>query len=287
MDSDLAVYAKGKAFQDGVYDLRSFELVVGGYRSILDRLVAVLLGRRHLPEKAKRQLNYNVKVKNGSIELLIDFALDHPEFLGALVEGGGYQLSAAITKLYRDAITLRKAAASLIEKGIKFEIRISNSFNFGSHNTNVVVQDSEIIIPEPKILFAAQATRPPTDKVLRKVDGAQIEKIDLISDEETFTLDSDKRTILGRDKQILPARMKILGRLDMVAFSAHRGAIVSDSERYPVTWNEEIRSKMQRAADRDGVLFTVQPIIDHSRLDTDAIGFHVLDCEDPQQRINF
>ncbi|MFN2300701.1 MAG: hypothetical protein ABR565_02355, partial [Gammaproteobacteria bacterium] len=131
--------------KDGVYDLRSLELVVGGYRSILDRLVAVQLGRRHLPEKAKRQLNYDVTVRNGSIELLIDFVLDHPEALGVFAEGGGYQLSAVITKLYRDAISLRKAAAVFIEKGVKFEIKISNSFNFGSHNTNVVVEDSEII----------------------------------------------------------------------------------------------------------------------------------------------
>ena len=286
MDNDLTVYAKGAAFEDGVYDLRSLELVVSAYRSILDGLVAVQMGRRRLPAKTKRQLNYDVTINNGSIELLIDFVLNHPEIIGVLSDGGGYQLSAYITKLYRDAINLREAAASFIEKGLTFDIKIVNSFNFGSHNTQVAIEDSEIIIPDPKILFAAQTTRAPTDRVLRKMDGDRLKKIDLISGEEKFTLDREKRSILGRDKQILPARLKIVGRLDMVAFSAHRGEIVSDGERYPVTWTDEIRTKMHKVADHEGVQFTVQPIIDHSRLSTEAIGFHVLDCENPQHRMD-
>lgn len=286
MDSDLKIYANGKSFEDGVYDLRSLELLLSGYRSILDRLVAVQLGHRQLPDKTKRQLNYNVKINEGSIELLVDFILDHPETLAVLAHDGGYQLSVILTKLYRDAIGLRVAAAKFIEKGLIFNIKINNSFNWGSRNTNIVVEDSEIIIPDPKILFAAQATRFPTDKVLKKIDGNNIEKVDISSPEETFTLDDEKRIILGRDKQILPASLKIVGRLDMIAFSSHRGVIISDNERFPVTWDEIIRSKMQKLADTEGVLFTVNPVIDHSRLDTNAIGFHVLDCEQPQSSMD-
>jgi len=282
MDSDLKIYANGKAFEDGVYDLRSLELLLSGYRSILDRLVAVQLGHRQLPDKTKKQLNYNVKINEGSIEFLVDFVLEHPETLAVLAHDGGYQLSVVLTKLYRDAIGLRVAAAKFIEKGLTFNIKINNSFNWGSRNTNIVIEDSEIIIPNPKILFAAQATRSPTDKVLKKIDGENIEKVDISSPEETFTLDDEKRIILGRDKQILLASLKLVGRLDMIAFSSHRGVIISDNERFPVTWDEKIRSKMQKLADKEGVLFTVNPVIDHSRLDTNAIGFHVLDCEQPQ-----
>lgn len=285
MDRDLKIYAEGEAFKRGVYDLRSLELLVTGYRAILDQLVAVQLGRRHLPEKAKRQLNYKVQIKEGSIELLIDFVLDHPEVVALVAADGGFHLSAVITKLYRDAISLRKAAAKFIEKRLKFDIKISNSFNFGSHNTNVVVQKSEIIIPDPKILFAAQGTRAPTDKVLRKIDGKRIEKVDMASRQDTFTLAPDDREILGRDKQVLPAHLTLVGRLDVVAFSSHRGSIISDNQRYPVTWDEKIRRKMQKVADRDGILFSVKPIIDHSRLDENAIGFHVIDCREPQGRL--
>lgn len=286
MESDLKIYAKGKAFEDGVYDLRSLELLLSGYRSILDRLVAVQLGHRQLPDKTKRQLNYDVKINEGSIELLVNFVLEHPETLAVLASDGGYQLSIILTKLYRDAIGLRVAAAKFIEKGLTFNIKINNSFNWGDRNTNIVIEDSEIIIPDPKILFAAQATRFPTDKVLKKVDGKNIEKVDLSSPDETFTLDNEKRIILGRDKQILPASLKIVGRLDMIAFSSHRGVIISDNEKFPVTWDEKIRSKMQKLADKEGVLFTVNPVIDHSRLDTNAIGFHVLDCEQPQSSMD-
>lgn len=286
MESDIKIRAKGKSFESGVYDLRSLELLVSGYRTILDRLVAIQLGRRQLAEKTKRQLNYNVKVKEGSIELLIDFVLDHPELIAIVAHDGGQQLSVTLTKLYRDAIELRKAASQFIEKGISFDIRINNSFNFGSNNTNVVVEDSEIIIPDPKILFAAQATRSATDKIVKKVDGINIESVDLTGGEISYSLSESSRQILGRDKQVLPARLKIFGRLDMIAFSSHRGVIISDGERFPVTWDEQIRSKMQSLADREGVLFTVQPVIDNSRLDSDAIGFHVLGCERPQSNLD-
>jgi hypothetical protein len=192
----------------------------------------------------------------------------------------------ATTTLKIAAIDLRKAAAEFIEKGIRFDIKISNSFNWGSRNTNVIVEGSEIIIPDPKIIFAAQATRSSTDKILSRIDGENIEKVDMVSDKETFTLDVSKRNILGRDKQVLPARLKIVGRLDMIAFSSHRGLIVSDSDKFSVTWDEQIRAKLQKVTDTEGVLFTVQPIIDHSRLNGDAIGFHVLDCEMPQNSMN-
>jgi hypothetical protein len=46
MDRDIRVYAEGLAFKNGVYDLRALETVITGYRKVLDRLVAVQMGRR-------------------------------------------------------------------------------------------------------------------------------------------------------------------------------------------------------------------------------------------------
>lgn len=282
MDHDLKIYSKGSAFEGGIYDLRSLETLISSYRSILDHLVTVQLGRRQLTNKIKNQLNYKVEIKEGSIELLINFALEHPELLIVSAEDGGYQLSNIITKLFKDAINLRKAASKFIEKGVVFNIKITNSFNFGSNNVYTNAEGSEILIPDTKILWAAQATRFPTDKILKKVDGKEIEQVELIARNEKFSINENDREILGRDKEILNATLQISGRLDMIAFSSHRGIILSDKESFPVTWDEKIRSKMQKIADIEGILFTVQPVIDHSRLNNDAIGFHVLECKNPQ-----
>lgn len=83
-DHNLRFYAKGAAFKDGVYDLRSMELLIASYRSITDRLIAVHLGRRQLTPSIKNQIDYQVQVKPGSIEFLIDFVFSHKEILACL-----------------------------------------------------------------------------------------------------------------------------------------------------------------------------------------------------------
>lgn len=282
-NSDLRIYANGKAFQDGIYDLRSLELLVSNYRVILDRLVAVQLGRRQVPKGSERQLNYEVQIKDGSIELLIKFALEHPEFVAFLSLDGGYQLSETVVRLYKGAIDLRKAAARFIENGVTFNISITNSFNVGSNNISADENSGQISISDPKILWAAQMTRAPTDRLLKRIDGQKIRYMDLRSRESEFRLGAEDRTILGRDKEELDAEINIVGRLDMIAFTSHRGTIVSEGESFPVTWGDDLRSKMQKMADIEDIVFRVRPVIDNSRLNRDAIGFHVLDCRTLQQ----
>lgn len=75
MEQDLRIYAKGLAFSDGVYDLRTLESLITNYRKILDRLVAVQLGKKQVSPDLKNQLDYDVRINSGSIELLINFAL--------------------------------------------------------------------------------------------------------------------------------------------------------------------------------------------------------------------
>ena len=48
MENDIRIYAEGLAFADGIYDLRTLELIISNYRKILDRLVAVQLGKRQV-----------------------------------------------------------------------------------------------------------------------------------------------------------------------------------------------------------------------------------------------
>lgn len=287
MDQDLRIYAEGLAFSGGVYDLRTLESLITNYRKILDRLVAVQLGKKQVSPDLKNQLDYDVRINPGSIELLINFALEHKEYIAAFAADGGAALSQVVVSLLRDAVVLREKASECIEKGLSVNINISNSFNIGSRitNTNVSYDNNTgtILINDPKILWAAQVTRSPVNGLLSQIDGNAVEYIDINNGNDEFRLTPEQRNIIGKQKEELPTTLNIMGRLDMVAFTAHRGSIISDGEKFSVTWDEQIRQKMQKLADIDGVMFKVRPVVDHKRLDNETIGFHVLDCGDPQQ----
>lgn len=289
MEQDIRIYAKGLAFSEGIYDLRTLEAVISNYRKILDRLVSVQLGRRQVSRNLRTHLGYQVQINSGSIELLIEFLLEHKEFIAAFAADGGHTLAQILVALLRDAIDLRKKASELIKKGLAVNITISNSFNIGStiNSTNVSFDRTSgtILISDPKILWAAQVTRSPVNEILTCVDGKSVEYIDMNSSANELRLTSDDRDIIGQYKEELPTTLNIIGRLDMVAFSSHRGGIVSDNERFSVTWDDQIRSKMQKIADVEGVMFKVRPVVDHKRLDNSAIGFHILDCVDPQEKM--
>lgn len=289
MDKDIRIYAKGLAFSDGIYDLRALESVISNYRKILDRLVSVQLGKRQVTRDLRAQLGYQVQINPGSIELLVKFLLEHKEVIAVFAADGGYALSDILVKLLRDAINLRKKAAEVLKKGLTINIRIKNSFNIGANinsgNVSFDQASGSILISDPKILWAAQVTRSPINEILSNVDGKNVELIDMSSTSSELRLTTEDRDIIGQHKEELLTTLTVVGRLDVVAFSSHRGSIISDGERFSVKWDEKIRSKMQRIADVEGVMFKVRPVVDHKRLDSSAIGFHVLDCSDPQEKM--
>lgn len=289
MDQDIRIYAKGLAFSDGIYNLRTLESVISNYRKILDRLVTVQLGKRQVSRDLRSQLGYQVQISSGSIELLVKFLLEHKELLVVFAADGGYTLSEIVVRLLRDAIDLRKKASELLKNGLTVNVRITNSFNIGSKinsdNVSIDQKDGSILINDPRILWAAQMTRYPVNEILASVDGRTVEYIDMSSPTNELRLTCEDRDIIGQHREELPTTLTIVGRLDMVAFSSHRGSIISDNERFSVTWDELIRSKMQRIADVEGVVFKVRPVVDHKRLESSAIGFHVLDCGDPQGKM--
>jgi hypothetical protein len=289
MEEDIRIYAKGLAFSDGIYDLRTLESVISNYRKIFDQLVTVQLGKRQVSRDLRSQLGYQVQISSGSIELLVKFMFEHKELLMVFAADGGYTLSEIVVRLLRDAIDLRKKASELLKKGLTVNVRITNSFNIGSkinsNNVSIDQEDKSILINDPRILLAAQMTRHPVNKILASIDGRTVEYIDMSSPTTEIRLTSKDRDIIGQDKEELLTTITIVGRLDMVAFSSHRGSIISGNERFSVTWDESIRSKMQKIADVEGVVFKVRPVVDHKRLESSAIGFHVLDCGDPQGKI--
>ena len=286
MDNDLKIYAKGEAFIDGTYNLRILEAFLSNYRKIFDRLICLQLGKRQLPRALKSQIDYEVQINSGSIELAINFILEHKELIAIIVAQESPSIAKSIIDLLSNALELRKIAAELLKKGINVKINIVNSFNIGvnGNNSNVSLDQSKnvIQITDPKILWAAQSTRAPLNDLLASVDGSDVEYIDMTASTSNVRLTKHDKEIIGSQKELLPTTLNIVGRLDMVAFTSHRGVIVSDGKRYNVTWAKEIRNKMQKIADADGIIFNVKPVIDHKKLDNDAIGFHILDCKDPQ-----
>jgi len=285
-EHDFRVYAKGSSFTDEVYDLRALELLIKNYRAIADRLIAVQLGRRQLTPAIKNQIEYQTKVKSGSIELLIEFAFTHKELIAAIATlDGGKQLSSVIAKLLKDAIDLRKKVAEFLKKGLPINININNNINIGSNNVIANFDSGNIEISEPKILWAAQVTKYPVDRLVSGVDGKAIEYIDLGSGTENTRITTDEHEILGQEREELSATSTIVGRLDVIAFSSHKGTVVSNSEKFPVTWEDEIRSKVQQYADVEGIEFKVRQIIDKKNLKTEAIAFHILDCKKPQSEM--
>lgn len=282
---DLRFYAKGSAFKDGVYDLRSMELLISSYRSITDRLIAVHLGRRQITPAIKNQIEYQVEVKSGSLECLIDFVFTHKEILGVIAADGGYQLSKVVTDLFYAAIDLRKIVASALKKGFPITITINNNMNIGSGTLISNNGKGNITIRDPKILWAAQVTRYHADRLISGIDGKSIEFTEMGSTSKNVRFTTDDKALLGHSKEELTATLKIIGRLDVVAFSSHKGTIISNQERFPVTWDQKIRNKVQRIADHEGIEFTVRPIIDQKRLHSEAIAYHVLNCRDPQKKI--
>lgn len=192
MDQDLRIYAEGLAFSGGVYDLRTLESLITNYRKILDRLVAVQLGKKQVSPDLKNQLDYDVRINPGSIELLINFALEHKEYIAAFAADGGAALSQVVVSLLRDAVVLREKASECIEKGLSVNINISNSFNIGSRitNTNVSYDNNTgtILINDPKILWAAQVTRSPVNGLLSQIDGNAVEYIDINNGNDEFRL---------------------------------------------------------------------------------------------------
>lgn len=289
MKDTLRVYAKGSAFEDGSYDLRALELLISNYRIVLDRLIAVELGKRHLTPVIKSQLDYQVKINSGSIEFLIDLILENKELLTILIAHETPSIASAIVKLFSNALRLRKLAAEQIKKGITVNININNNINIGSTISNSPVnlsQSNKVIeINDPKILLAAQSTRAPINELISKVDGSFIEYIDFGDKLNHQKITPKDRDILGTQKEELPTTMNIIGRLDAVHFSTHKGAIVSDGHRYSVTWDHAIRSKIKKYVDADGIMFKVKALIDQKRLDRDAIGFYIIDCFDPQDSL--
>ena len=280
--SDIQIYAEGKAFESGVYDLRTLELLISNYRKILDQLIVIRSGQIKSAKASASGVTYKTKIENGSIQFLIELLIENREVIAASMiaadQSAGAQIASSIMSLFEKAMDLRKAAADFVARGLSFEININNSFN-SSSKTYSNNSKNYIFIDSVETLLAAQKTRGNVNNLVRSIDGENLQTVSLGSEDRINRFNIESRSLLADGRELLETTLTIIGRLDMVSISGHKGAIVSDGNRYPVTWDERIRSAMKSVIDQDGVMFRVRPVVDKQRLSNEAISFHVLDCD--------
>ena len=117
---------------------------------------------------------------------------------------------------------------------------------------------------------------------MKSVDGEVIESLSINSGNRKTIISPDDKRITGSLKEELAQNIEIIGRLDMVAFSAHKGNLLTGNGRHPVTWDEDIRNEIRNHADIEDMVFTVKPVIDNKRIGDEPIGFHILRVRNPQ-----
>ncbi|MBZ2189035.1 hypothetical protein K8B33_07995 [Alcanivorax sp. JB21] len=291
-ETGILLYAQGEAFDERVFDLRSLELVLTNYRLIVDHLLPLAVGQKTLTDRLKNDVKYEVGVKNGSLEVVLNFILENPELLvAAAATDGGHQIASFIAKMIKGVVELRRALNAVLENGKKPAIHIDQSF----HQDNSVQEDNsvtcnittgDINLTNPILVIGADLTKPAIDRLINGIDGTKISGVNLAHKDIVTSLTLPDRDITGAQKEELGTQIEVMGRLDMAAITSHKAHIVTGNSRYPVTWDESLRPKIRKFFDLEGIVFKVRPIVDHRQFKGEPVGFHVLDCWSPQARLD-
>jgi hypothetical protein len=285
MENQILLHSEGFAFEDRKYNLRSFEQIITNYRQIIDHTVPLVLGQKILTSKIKKEITYRVSIDSGSLDILLEFIHQREDVIALFAIDGGYTLATAISKIIDSVINLRRIFTTILENNQKPKINIDNSISIDK-SVEAHIETGDITINNPTIILAAENTKPPLDRLIRSIDGENVRFVDFKHENIITSIKEEDIRITGTQKEELSSQIEISGRLDMVAFSSHRGHIVTAGKRFPVTWDEEIRSKIQRFADTEGVVFRVRPIIDRRRFKDDPIAFHIINCRYPQTELD-
>jgi len=285
--SEILLKVEGEGFRPNKYDLRSTEKILTNYRQIIDHLVPLTVGQKTLTDRLKSEVRYETSFKAGSLEVWLDFILPAAGTLAAAAsQDGGHLLAQQLSRLLGVVIDFRRLYTDFLEKGKKpkLGINIQDQPQVTVNLENVNTGGGGINI-SPIILPAASLTRSAVDRLVGSVDGSVVEQL-LVQFEDTETvITTEDHRIIGTQKEELPDFLEIVGRLDGVAFTAHRGSLVTDQGRFPITWEDEIRDKIKTLADQEGIVFRVRPIVDHRRFKDEPVAFHVINCWDPQKRL--
>lgn len=297
-ETGILLYAQGEAFGERVFDLRSLELLLTNYRLVVDHLLPLAVGQKTLTDRLKNDVKYEVTVKNGSLEVVLNFILENPELLlAAAATDGGHQLASFIAKMIKGVVDLRRALTAVLENGKKPTIHIDQSFHQdnSAREDNSVREDNrvtynittgDINLTNPILIIGADLTKPAVDRLINGIDGTKISGVNLAHKNTVTSLTLPDRDITGTQKEELGTQIEVMGRLDMAAITSHKAHIVTGNSRYPVSWDESLRPKIRQFFDLEGVVFKVRPIVDHRQFKGEPVGFHVLDCWSPQTRLD-
>ncbi|MDK9704787.1 MAG: hypothetical protein OEL20_16795 [Sulfuritalea sp.] len=284
----LEFYVDGGAFAEGRYDLRSVERLLSDYRRLVDQTLPLALGQKTLTRRIRNEVGYEISFKQGSWITLLEFAIEHKELLAAAsaADGGTHFLADYISKLIHAVLELRRMFEERHSQGEKPRIQLAsnNSVSVPIHLENVRTNGGNIIV-SPVVVIAAEATRATLDSIIRAVDGTRIRNVSVRSRKTKSTITKEDLRITGTLKEELPNTLEVVGRLNVVAYDSHRGQLLTENGRFPVTWDERIRRDIHDFADTDGIAFVVKPVVDHRRFKEDPVGLHILSCRQLQGRL--
>lgn len=171
---DIKAQFFGKAFANSIYNLQMARLLTDNVRLIIERLIAIHLGRIELADELKNEIKSKVAVKNGGFEISFSFERDLYQKFG--ISGDSFpqhNISDGIARIFYSAMTLRKLIAEAKKSKLSAKILL-NIDNDQAKRSVVKTEKGNILLSSAKVLWAAQMTKNATDSILSIMDGKHI-----------------------------------------------------------------------------------------------------------------
>ncbi len=281
---ELILKAEGSGFEGKQYDLRSLERLLSNYRQIIDRTLPIGTGQKTLSAGLKARIDYQVELRPGCLEIIVDLICNLDEdVLGAVLFDGGSCLTTMVASLLSEAIAIRRKAAEFLEKGMQFNLAVTIGDN------NCISQENNkgmIPVKNIKAPLVAETTRSPLNRIINTIDNDKLVSVEFKHDGVGVKLTGDDHRLTEPRVESLPDHIDIVGRLDVASFSARTGTVVSGNQRFSVTWGPELRNSIRNCVDTGGVVFKAKPVVDYRRIQDNTIGFHIVDCKKLQAELN-
>jgi hypothetical protein len=221
----------------------------------------------------------------GCLDVIVDIATKTtPLALGALaVDGGGYQIAKMSFQLISKILELRKRVKELLESKKKlpeFHMDLKHASLENTLLAPILVNgNNNSITVAPQIYLGALASHSAVNRLAKAVDGVTVTDFNL----QHAGVVGEKLTVFDRGLAEAPLgssnqEIKIQGRLDGVTISTRKGYLFVGEAKYPIDWDDSIKSKLLSAIDKEGMIFIARAIADFTRLSTEPVRFHIVDC---------
>ena len=276
---DIKARFFGKAFANNIYDLQTVRLLTDNVHLIIERLIAIHLGRIELADELKNQIKSKVAIKNDGMEIGFSFERDLYQNFG--ISGTSFpqaNISDEIARIFYSAMMLRKLIAEAKKSKLPAKILL-NIENDKTKRSVVKTEKGNILLSSAKVLWAAQMTKDAADSILSIMDGEHIVGFEFDGFSRPFVSNKDDSIVIGQNEDDLVAVASFKGKLDNLFFSKQRGIVVAENEVYQIAWDESSKLKILDHADLDNVEFIAKPCIETHSLYGELIVYKVLDCK--------